>query len=229
MEDLAKKMKRRATKMRLQPVRVFSFHQVSDEFEPDTMMECDWLQTEAYKRMVLSLKENYSFVSLQEAYSHIAKDMFRTKRYAVLTADDGWASLHNVLPWLSEQNIPLTLFLNPGYFDGVHFRERNTERYLLERDIKRVSDTYSNVFFGMHGWEHVDVSKQDENEFRKNVGRSLEALKDYKNFVPFFAYPWGRHNAMNKRVLKEFNLIPVLMDGMMNYNDASAVHRELLQ
>jgi hypothetical protein len=61
------------------------------------------------------------------------------------------------------------------------------------------------------------------------VGRSLEALKDYKNFVPFFAYPWGRHNAMNKRVLKEFNLIPVLMDGMMNYNDASAVHRELLQ
>lgn len=228
MNSFVQKVKRRAIRYRLQPIRVFCFHQVSDEFAPDTMKECDWMQTEMFKNTVLSLKEKVVFISLHEAYHHIVNDKIRLKQYAVLTADDGWASLQNVLPWLAEQKVPITLFLNPGYFDGFHFRERGSERYLSNNDIKIISNTFVDISFGMHGWEHVDVSKQDEKEFRKNVEESIEALKGYKAFIPFFAFPWGRCNGMNKRILKEFNLVPVLMDGMKNYKDSTAIHRELL-
>lgn len=228
MNGFVQKVKRKAVRGRLQPIRVFCFHQVSDVFAPDTMNECDWIQSEVFKQTVLSMKEKTVFVSLKEAYHHIVNDKVRLRHYAVLTADDGWASIKNVLPWLSEQNLPITLFLNPGYFDGIHFREKNSERYLLEKDIKHISDTFPSVSFGIHGWEHVDVTKQNEKEFRENVEKSIQALKCYKSFIPFFAYPWGRRNGMSKRILKEHGLVPVLMDGLNNYNDASAIHRELL-
>ena len=228
MNGFVDRLRRKWSHLRLQPVRVFCFHQVSDTYEPDTMSECDWTQTEVFKRKILALKEEYTFVSLTEAYRHIANDKIRFKKYAALTADDGSASLKNIIPWLAEQQVPVTLFLNPCYLDGKHFRERETERYLSENDIRSVCERCANVSVGMHGWEHVDVSKQSEGEFRKNVELSIQALKDCKSFVPFFAYPWGNRNGMNDRVLKEFDVVPVLMDWMRNYNDASAIHRELL-
>ena len=86
-------------RLRLHPIRVFVFHQVSDVFEPDTMWECDWTETEAFKRSLSALTKKYTFISLDEVKEHLANDRFRFKDYAALTADDGWASLKNILPW----------------------------------------------------------------------------------------------------------------------------------
>jgi len=223
-----KKVRRRLMKLRLQPIRVFCFHQVSDEFEPDTMWECDWMQTEVFKQKILELKKEYTFVPLTEAYHHLANDKIRFKKYATLTADDGWASVKNVLPWLAEQGISITLFLNPKYFDGMHYRERETERFLTEADVKCICSSYSVVSIGMHGWAHVDVSKQSVDEFKRNVDMSVNEMNDYEGFIPFFAFPWGRCNEMNINVLKSLNIVPVLMDGQRNNGNAKAVHRELL-
>ena len=122
------KLHRYWIRLRLKPIRVFCFHQVSDEFDPDSMKQCDWMQVDAFKQRLLTLKKKNTFVSLEEAYRHVANDRCRLKHYAVLTADDGWASLKSILPWLDEQKIPVTLFLNPLYMDGKHFREQETER-----------------------------------------------------------------------------------------------------
>jgi peptidoglycan/xylan/chitin deacetylase (PgdA/CDA1 family) len=225
---LFQKTQKRLLRVRLRPIHVFCFHQVSDVFEPETMWECDWTQTDVFKKKILALKEEYTFVSLTEAYNHIANDKIRLKKYAALTADDGWASLKNIIPWLAEQGVPITLFLNPAYSDGKHFRERETERYLTEQNLELFAKIYTNISFGMYGWDHTDVSKQDESVFRNNIGQSVKALNRYGKFVHFFAYPWGRHNTVNDCVLKEYALVPVLMDGMKNYNDATVIHRELL-
>lgn len=228
MSGIKDKLNRKGRHFTLKPIRVFCFHQVSDAFEPDTMKEGDWMSTESFKRTVLSLKKKYAFVSMQEAYGHIANDRHRLRHCAVLTADDGWASLKSILPWLNEQQIPITLFLNPRYLDGQHFREFETERYLSEYDVQNIIGECPKVSIGMHGWEHVDVSKQSEDEFRKGVEQSIEALKNCGAYVPFFAFPWGRRNRMNIQMLKEYNLVPVLIDGMANYDDVSQIHRELL-
>ena len=50
-------IRRKWTKIRLQPIRVFCFHQVSEQFDASTMWECDWTQIEQFKRNILRLKE----------------------------------------------------------------------------------------------------------------------------------------------------------------------------
>lgn len=222
------KLHRKVKKARLRPISVFLFHQVSDEFDESTMKRCDWTETNQFKHNVEVLMKEYEFISLEQAYSEMKKDVFRFRNYAVMTSDDGWASLNNVLPWLKEQNIPVTLFLNPGYFDGQHFREKTTERYLLKDDIARICRDYPNVTLGLHGWQHVRATQQDENGFRESVSKTLDALQGYPNFVPYFAYTYGAFNAMNDSVLKEFGLVPVLIDREKNVDDLSYIHRELL-
>lgn len=227
-KTIIRKIRRKLIGFRLRPIRVFCFHQVSEEFKPETMLEGDWLQTEAFKRIILSLKGHYTFIGIQDASRHISNDFIRLKKYAVLTADDGWESVLNILPWLADQQLPIVLFLNSAYLDGAVFRERETERYLMRSDLDSIAEKYPNVSFGLHGWCHDDVTKQSENEFRDNVKRSIRSLEYYKNYVPFFAYPWGRQNSMNKRVLDAYKLIPVFMDGQKNYNGSNGIHRELL-
>lgn len=229
------KIRRKVKKTRLEwkrrclnPIRVFLFHQVSEVFDENTMLMVDWTETNQFKHNVESLKKEYKFISLEKAYTKMKKDKIRLRNYAVLTSDDGWASLKNILPWLKEQQIPVTLFLNPGYFDGQHYRKKTTERYLLKTDIDRISRDYPNVTFGLHGWEHVRATEQTETEFRENVSKTLKALQVYPNFVPYFAYTYGSFDEMNDKVLHEFGLIPVLIDREKNVDDLSCIHRELL-
>lgn len=219
---------RKLKKLRLRPISVFLFHQVSDTFDESTMKRGDWSETTQFQRNLLELKKEYTFVTLEKAYVKMKKDKVRLRPYAVLTSDDGWASLNNILPWLHEQGVPVTLFLNPGYFEGQHFREKPTERYLLKADIDRISQDYPDVTFGLHGWEHIRATEQTEEEFRENVSKTLKALGAYPNLVPYFAYTYGSFGAVHNKVLREFGLIPVLIDREKNVDDLSCIHRELL-
>lgn len=216
-------------KLRLQPIRVFCFHQVSDEFDDSTMHEGDWMETNAFKRSIFALQQQgLTFISLQEAYKKMQYDLIRSRKYAVLTADDGWASIQNILPWLNEQKIPITLFLNPGYLDSKHYRDRETEKYLTEKEVQQLYEQYPLVTIGSHGWEHHDAAKQSVEEFEDSVSRSIEFLQRMPNYISFFAYTWGNHMEMTDEQLKSHDIIPVLMDGMKNYNEKNAIHRELL-
>lgn len=222
------KVSRKLKKRHLRPIRVFLFHQVSDMFDESTMKRGDWTETKQFKRNIGILKDKYVFVSLKKAYEMMRKDVFRFRRYAVLTSDDGWASLKNVLPWLAKQGIPVTLFLNPGYFDGAHYREKTTEKYLLVKDIQDICDSFPSITFGMHGWEHIRATDQTEEEFQESVRKSFEFLRAYSSFVPFFAYTYGSFEEMHDRILHEQGFVPVLIDKEKNVDDLRWVHRELI-
>lgn len=228
LDSLIAKIRRKIIRFRLKPIRVYCFHQVSDTFEADTMKECDWMRTEDFKRTILALKMHSTFISLTEVKSRLENDFLRTKRFVALTADDGWASLKNVLSWLAEQNVPVTLFLNPCYLDGEHFRERDTEKYLTLEDVENFAVSYKNVSVALHGWEHRDVSVLSESEFRDDVEKSMRAIKELSCIAHFYAYPWGKHSEKNDTILGEYGFIPVLMDGVKNYSDSMVIHRESL-
>ena len=230
LKELWKKIQRRLLKLRLKPIRVFCFHQVSDTFDESTMHHDDWMPTEIFKQKILDLKQrNYIFISLSEAHDYLRKDIFRVHKYAVLTADDGWASLKNILPWLNEQRIPITLFINPAYLDGKHFRERNTEKYLTQEDLKSLNIQYPLLSIGSHGWEHVDATKQTEQEFSESISNSVNVLRSYPNFIPFFAFTWGYCNSKTYNTVCASNLIPVFMNGNKNFNNKASIYRELLK
>lgn len=222
-------IKRKWTRLRLKPVRVFCFHHVSDVFAPDTMWECDWTQTDAFKQDILAMKKKYTFISLAEAYNHISNDKFRKTNYAVLTSDDGWASLKNILPWLAEEKIPITMFLNPMYMDGKHFQSRDSEEFLTKEEVADLTERYEPfITIASHGWSHEDCMKMSMDSFKDSVSKSEEYLKSIKGKVPFYAFTFGRHTNKQLEFLDLQNLVPVLMDGMVNYDDASCIHRECI-
>lgn len=230
MSKIIDRIVRKLTKLRLQPIRVFCFHQVSDSFDPKSMWECDWTNTEIFKGKINSLlKQGYSFISLPEATKRLKKDWVRRKKYAVLTADDGWSSVLNIVPWLVEQEIPLTLFLNPQYLDGIHYQERQTEKLLTKYDIEHIVKKYHPyITIASHGWIHKDCSKMDMNEFTESVRQSEEYLSTMCGKVPFYAYTFGRHSYEQNIFIKHQGLIPVLADGVLNFNDISQIHRECI-
>ena len=103
--NIIAKIQRKLMKLRLHPIRVFCLHHVCAEFDAESMNACDWMQIDEFKSKVMTLQQNgVEFISLSKAYKHICYDHIRSKNYAVLTFDDGYASLKEILPCLQTKN-----------------------------------------------------------------------------------------------------------------------------
>ncbi len=229
MKSLLTIAKRKWMHLCLQPIRVYCLHHVCAYFDAASMYKTDWMAIENFKHKVLtSQQQGVEFISLSEAFKKLQKDHIRLNKYAVLTFDDGYASLKEILPWLIQQNIPVTLFINPDYAEGKAYRDTPTENYLSIADIGNyVTTSHSLIEIGLHGLQHKDVTTMSEQEFINFVTKSIAATSKIKGFIPFWAYTWGRHTAMTDMILQANNIIPVLTDGMRNFNDTNSIHREL--
>lgn len=220
------KIVQRLTKIRLQPIRVFCFHQVSETFDSVSMWECDWMSAQDFREKISNLQNEYTFISLQEAHDKLKHDTFRLKKYAVLTADDGSKTIECILPWLHEQHIPLTMFLNGSYLDGKTYREAPAERYFTKEEIMHLN--MDNITFGHHSWNHKDLSTLTKEDFASFIQMNKDMLSDLPNVIPFWAYPYGTHSAQSDEMLLKEGLTPLYMDGEANYTEKYGIHRELL-
>lgn len=220
------KVSRQLMHLRLHPIRVFLFHQVSEDYDETLCKKCDWTQIDAFKSIILKLKGEYSFLSLSQAMERLQKDKLRMKSYAVLTSDDGSSSLTNILPWLREQGIPVTLFVNAKYLDGVSYRNKPSERYLNEDELFALD--YDGIEIAHHGWEHTDITKMEWQQFEDAAEKNISVLCNHPRYASFWAYTWGRHTQAHDNYLLSKGIVPVLIDGMKNYNDPTCIHRELL-
>lgn len=214
-------------KLLLQPIYVYCFHHVCSKYDKDSMNKSDWMLIDDFKNNISCLySEGYEFISLSDAYKHISRDIFRCKRYVVITFDDGYASLKEILPWLQENKIPVTLFINGKYLDNLSYRDTPKEKYLNKDELFSFDGPLIEI--GNHGWEHKDSCKMASYEFECSVLKNIEILSHHPRYVPFWAYTWGKHNAQTDEVLQQHGLIPVLVDGNHNYNDCQCVHRLVL-
>lgn len=220
------RLHRKWIKLRLQPIRVFCMHHVCAEFDAESMNRADWMQIDEFKSRVISMQHNgVNFISLADAYRHICKDWIRGKKYAVLTFDDGYASLKEILPWLEEQHIPVTLFINGKYLDGKSYRKKPKEQYLTK--VELFLHTSPLIEIGSHGWEHVDASVQGIDVFKECVRRNDDLLTSHPRYVPFYAYTYGHRTLQEDQFLHAIGQTPVLIDGQVNYNNKNNIQREL--
>lgn len=220
-------LNRKWTKLCIQPIHVYCMHHVCAEFCTESMNEGDWMQINTFKQKVMSMQfKGVQFISLSEAYQHISNETLRCRKYAVLTFDDGYASLQEILPWLEEQHIPVTLFINGKYLDGKSYRKNSKERYLTHDELFALSSSFIEI--GSHGWEHTDASQMTELAFAESIQQNIRVLSVHPRYVPFHAYTWGRHTDKSDNVLFDHKIIPVLINGGKNYNDKHFIHRELL-
>lgn len=227
LTEIWAKIRRKWIKLRLQPIRVFCLHHVCEMYDADVMNACDWIALDEFKIKVQTLQQNgVEFISLSKAHTHITKDKIRCKKYAVLTFDDGYASLKEILPWLFENNIPVTLFVNGKYLDGKSYRNTPKEQYLTKEELFALTTPL--VEIGSHGWEHIDANAMAIEEFASSVQKNIELLSAHPRYIPFHAYTYGGHNHKVDTELYEAHIIPVLVEGMKNYNKTNCIHRELL-
>lgn len=222
-----RKLQRKWMKLRLQPIRVFCLHHVCQYFDSDTMYACDWMALDEFKQKIIALRnQGYQFISLTAAYEHLKKDYFRRKKYAVLTFDDGYKSLNEVLPWLEEQKIPATLFINGKYLDGKSYRETPKEQYLTYDELFALTSPLIEI--GYHGWEHTAATEMMEEELLESLQKNTEILSAHPRYIPFWAYTWGKHIESNDKCLLVNGIIPILIEGNKNYKWIGAIDRELL-
>lgn len=240
--NIVPKIYNRFTKACLQPIRVFCLHHVSKEYNPLQMCEGDWMEIGAFQQKVQQMQQSgIEFISLSYAHKLLRTSaaslstLFRRKRYAVLTFDDGYKSLDEILPWLIENKIPVTLFINGKYTDGKSQRKKDGMHfsYLTADELKHYVEISNGLIsLQCHGYEHLDATAMSSDAFREQIEKNVSTLSTlhFALVQPrFHAYTWGRHNATTDAILQENNIIPVLVDGMKNYNDASCIHRELLE
>ncbi len=220
-------------KLRLQPIRVYCFHQVSEVFDAESMWECDWMSVEEFQKKVTTIQHECTLISLQEAHNKLSHDIFRFKKYAVLTSDDGSKTIESILPWLIENNIPVTLFINGKYTDSKSYRDTSAERYLTESDLVNWIKNES-ITLESHGYEHKNATTLTVPELEKNILENVSCINNiYQqggriDKVKFHAYTWGKHSVTSDAVLQKCGILPVLIDGMDNINSTGLIHRRLL-
>jgi len=213
---------------RLQPIRVYCLHHVCEHYDPASMHKEDWMALNEFQLKVRAMQQGgVKFVSLTEAYRLLllasSPFAFRLKRYAVLTFDDGYASLKEVLPWLKQQGVPATLFVNPDYADKKAFRKTPNEQYLTRKELTDLC-----VEIGLHGVQHISVFAMNNMAFEDFANKSIAETSSINGYIPFWAYTWGYYTTMTDKYLREKNIIPVYVDGMKNYDNFNCIHREFL-
>ena len=227
LTEILTKIRRKWMKIRLQPIRVFCLHHVCATFNAESMNECDWMQIDEFKKRIICMHNSgVKFISLSEAYGKITNDKLRKAQYAVLTFDDGYASLKEILPWLEEQRIPVALFINGKYLDGKSYRKNPKEKYLTEKELFAITSPFIEI--GSHGWEHTDASQMSEVEFAESIDKNIRLLSIHLRYVPFHAYTWGQHTGESNKYLLFKDIVPVYIDGQLNYNAPNVIHRQLL-
>ena len=134
--------------------------------------------------------------------------------------------MKEVFPWLEQQRIPATLFINGKYLDGKSYRKNPQEKYLAHDELFALTSPLIEI--GSHGWEHMDAVKMSAREFEEYMRKNIEVLSKHPRYIPFHAYTWGRHSAETDAHLQYSGITPVYIDGMKNFNDKDKIHRELL-
>lgn len=222
----SRRITKRISKFLLCPIEVFVFHAVSDRFDETLNQRADWTSTDEFKTNILALKNKYHFISLDEAFRKLKRDWIRAINYAVLTCDDGFASVIDILPFLEKQQIPVTLFVNPKYLDGVSKREGYTDnpQYILKEDLWNLKSPL--ITIGMHGYEHNDATRMTKEEFFDSVERCKKILESHPRYIPYYAYTWGNYSEMTQQVLCEKRIVPVLTDGESNYRYRQGIGRK---
>lgn len=126
-----------------------------------------------------------------------------------ITFDDGYASLYeNVADKIHEKIKPM-VYLNTGWIG-----ENINQRKLSDATLGHYPDEYFLTWpqiiemeqagweFGSHGVNHLNFSDMQENKiYTELVNSKSEIEKKLGKECLHFAYPWGRHSKLVKKVL----------------------------
>lgn len=173
------------------PVISLFYHRVADTHPNDWTI--GW---ERFREQITWLQQRFELVSLTEAQRRIAsEENFRPT--VTITFDDGYAeNCERAIPWLVEQNVPVTYFVTVSHIvSGDPFaHDVQRECPLKPNSVDELREMASNgIEIGAHGRTHVDFAGIDSAERLNDelVGAKLDLESLLDRPVRYFAFPYG--------------------------------------
>lgn len=129
-----------------------------------------------------------NFIDIKDALD------FKCKNRNAITFDDGTDDIyHIVYPFLTERNIPFTVFVVVDWLD--------TKGYLTTQQLIEISKN-SLVTIGSHGITHTDIkSLSYESQKNELVQSKLRIESIIGKKVEHFAYPHGQRDSTTHEIL----------------------------
>jgi peptidoglycan/xylan/chitin deacetylase (PgdA/CDA1 family) len=174
---------------------VLCYHSVEPDWESPLAVE-----PAAFVRQAAWLRRNRRVMPLEEALPRLDARGRLPRGAAALTFDDGFAALHsNVLPVLTEEKLPATVFLVAQTLTPagrpVDWVDTPGTRPLVTLTLDQVLEMQqAGVDFQSHSWAHHDLTQLTEAECVRDLRESRELLTELLSRpVRLLAYPRGRH------------------------------------
>jgi len=182
-----------------QPLRVLSFHSISEPQRPADRDYC--LSPQRFMRVVRALeRRGFRHVSVKE-YGRKAME----PRSVALTFDDGYEDFYrSVFPLVGEMALKPTVFVVAGQVGGENVWDVDLGRRRLLSSRQIVEMHRAGVDFGSHGLTHRWLPGLDDAELRAEVCDSKARLEDLLGAeVDSFAYPYGGVDARVRAMVAE--------------------------
>ena len=105
----------------------------------------------------------------------------------------------------------------------VHHYRAKEKVYLSDSDLNSLNpDLFT---FALHGHEHLNSNLIEDEVFISNVISNKNALQNFRNVEPFFAFPYGYASPEKVHKLREMGYVPFLCNGEKCYKKADAYNR----
>ena len=180
---------------------ILCYHAVQPRWESPLAVD-----PEAFDRQAAWVRARRRVLPLAESVSRLDASGRLPRGEAVLTFDDGFASLYDhALPVLMRERLPATVFLvaqtlAPGG-QPVDWVDTPGTEPLITLTLDQILEMQdAGVDFQSHSWAHLDLTTLSEEECVRDLRDSRELLSELLGRpVPFLAYPRGRHSPHVRR------------------------------
>lgn len=162
-----------------------------------------------FRRQMNYLREtNWNVISLSDLVCSLVDKIPTFPKTIVLTFDDGFQNFYtDAFPVLAQYKFKATVFLVTDYCDKYNDWEANhytlpRNKLLAWRQIKELNEL--GIEFGSHTRTHPDLRKMSSDQVKNELVESKSAIEDaLGREVTTFAYPFGKHDAGVKQIVKE--------------------------
>lgn len=155
--------------------------------------------------MAYLLRHGYTPLTVTQAI--LARGASMPAKPLAITFDDGFADFHSAaLPILARYSFPATLYVATGYINDTSrwlWREGEAKRPMLTWE--QLADISARgIECGSHSQFHPPLDTLPAEKARQEIVESKRCLEDRLGKpVLSFAYPFGFHNALVRRLVRE--------------------------
>ena len=211
-------------------LRVLAYHSISDQPDGEfSRVYC--LPKRVFQRQILTLlRLGFIFIHPDEVVNYLQGQSLLPRRACVLTFDDCYRDLLDILPFLRANSISAIAFAVSGAVGAKAFWNKPMSAQLPLLSVRELMELQaSEVEIGAHSRSHQQLNLLDIHEAHEEIVGSIVDIKNRGLKSPrFFAYPYGEYSQQIQDIIRTAGIIAAfsINPGIVNReSDPTAISR----